>query len=37
MTKYFILDDQLKPKEVTQDLHFAWVKDNSAKYNREFN
>jgi len=36
MIKYFILDDQQIPKEVTQDEHSNWSKDNSIKYNREF-
>lgn len=37
MTKHFILDDKKNPKEVSQNEHSIWIKDNSKPYNREFN
>ncbi len=37
MIKYFILDENQTPKEVSQEEHSTWVKDNLTKYNREFN
>ena len=36
MTQYYILDDQQKPKEVSEAEHSAWKENVSEKYNREF-
>jgi hypothetical protein len=37
MTKYFILNDKKKTKEVSEKEHSIWKKNNSSSYNREFN
>jgi hypothetical protein len=34
--RYFILDDDLNPKEVSQDEHDKWTKENAVKYYREW-
>jgi len=36
-TKYFILDDRQKPKEVNKAEHEAWINEHSQKYNMNWN